>query len=62
MNYLYVEEPECVEVSPADERLLWGYRNRHRAGDVFTNEKSTLRIWIFTRKRFGKCKQPKNTR
>ncbi|CAN0875249.1 Protein ECERIFERUM 26 [Linum grandiflorum] len=25
-------------------------------------QKSTLRIWIFTRERFGKCKQPKNTR
>ncbi|CAN0919831.1 hypothetical protein LINGRAHAP2_LOCUS31686 [Linum grandiflorum] len=28
----------------------------------FVLQKSTLRIWIFTRERFGKCKQPKKTR
>ncbi|CAN0905093.1 hypothetical protein LINGRAHAP2_LOCUS23472, partial [Linum grandiflorum] len=42
MDYLYGEVPECVEVVPADERLLLGDRNRYRAGDVFTNEDSTI--------------------
>ncbi|CAN0918334.1 hypothetical protein LINGRAHAP2_LOCUS30815 [Linum grandiflorum] len=44
MDYLYGEVPECVEVSPADEHLLWGDHNRHRAGDVFTNNVGTFNI------------------